>query len=191
MTTSAMAITTDLDQVDAENCVINSIDDSTIEDSLYQSSNFEVLSGFEPSYDEGNSTNELLSVPKKVVVTSTSYMIDSSNVVAQSPVVEKGMTASVAYTKSLSASFSCSTSIGAKLVSGTVGFSVTGSISVGGQASQVAKRRGHLVLVPRYKVVNFNVYMKSRRPVGPATWVLIGKGTARKPENLSAIWRND
>ncbi len=56
-----------------------------------------------------------------------------------------------------------------------------------------AKRRGHLVLVPQYKVVKFKVLMKSRRPIIKTKnpWVHIGNGTAKKPVALVALWVND
>jgi|GEM_PF-6807414 hypothetical protein len=130
------------------------------------------------------------SVPKKIVVTSTTRRIDYSKVLAKSPIVNKGMTATVAYSKSLSASFNCSASVGTDIISAGVGFNVSTTYQTTGSASQIATSRGYLVLVPEYKVVNFNIYSGSRRPIGRQNWVLIGKGTAQKPENLFAVWKN-
>ena len=132
----------------------------------------------------------LLSVPKKIVVTSTTTRVDYSNVLAKSPVVNKGMTATVAYSKNLSASFNCSASVGSDIISAGVGFNVSRTYQTTGSASKLATSRGYLVLVPTYKVVNFNIYSGSRRPIGRQNWVLIGKGTAKKPENLLAVWKN-
>ena len=130
------------------------------------------------------------SVPNKIVVTSTTRRIDYSKVLAKSPIVNKGMTATVAYSKSLSASFNCSASVGTDIISAGVGFNVSTTYQTTGSASQIATSRGYLVLVPEYKVVNFNIYSGSRRPIGRQNWVLIGKGTAQKPENLFAVWKN-
>lgn len=133
------------------------------------------------------------SIPKKVEKTSTSYFVDKGTVIARSPIVQKGMTASVSYTKSLSASFSCNVSVGKEKITAGVGFNVSGQFSTSGSASMKAKRRGHLVLVPQYQVVKFKVLMKSRRPINKKKnpWVHIGNGTAKKPVALVALWIND
>lgn len=130
------------------------------------------------------------SVPKKIVVTSTTTRVDYSKVLAKSPIVNKGMTATVAYSKNLSASFNCSSSVGTGVISAGVGFNVSATYQTTGSASKLATSRGYLALVPAYKVVNFNIYSGSRRPVGGQNWVLIGKGTAKKPESLYAVWKN-
>ena len=137
-------------------------------------------------FEENGAT--LFSVPKKIVVTSTTHITDYSNVIAKSPIVGPRMTASVSYTKNLSASFNCSASVGVGLVSAGVGFDARGTYSTTGSASKYVVGKGYLSLVPRYRVVHINVYSGSRRPVGRQTWVYIGKGTAKKPENLIAVW---
>lgn len=68
-------------------------------------------------------------------------------------------------------------------INGATLFSVPKKIVV----TSTTTSRGYLVLVPTYKVVNFNIYSGSRRPLGRQNWVLIGKGTAKKPENLLAV----
>lgn len=143
-------------------------------------------------YDQYLNDNGIspLSVPKKVVVTSTTYTTEPSNIIAKSPIVDKGMTASVSYTETLSASFNCSGDVKVGIISAGVGFDVTGGYSTTGSASKVATHKGYLALIPRYKVVRFNVYVGSRRPIGKQTWVYMSSGTARKPENLVAIWKN-
>lgn len=129
--------------------------------------------------------SDFFSVPTKVVIKNTHNYTDFDEVLDTSPSVEKGMEVSLSYGYDTYAELSCDFDINQRILETKLGYKLGASIhKTASMTKHSAPYAGHIAVYPQYSVTTFEIYTRSRRPVGSSNpWVLVGKGSVKRLRN--------
>lgn len=125
------------------------------------------------------------SVPTKIVIKNTKNYTDFDDVLDTSPIVEKGMSVSLTYEYDTYAELSCDFSINQNMLERKLGFKLGASVHKATTLSKnSAPYNGYIAVYPQYSLSTFEVYTRSRRPVGKHNpWIFMGTGTVKRLRN--------